>query len=195
MKSWLFINSTPKNIYAYFCPLNLNSVFIPTFAPGTAKKESAKWQIQGGLQGVGNPLFIGKFVIFMCKIDKKISSNVLASPFSEEPQLTPLLFSKCLDLALQHQVKIFCCCICSQYYQPLTPTALENPELHIWLCFYVFDLTRHQQSTNTDGIWDKLLTIFHRFVSHTHQSACHASTAWLLLFQLLRSLSHEYFQL
>ena len=44
----------------------------------------------GGASGVSNTLLIGKFVIFMSKIDKKYCP--IAPPFSEEPWLAPPFF-------------------------------------------------------------------------------------------------------
>ena len=44
--------------------------------------------------GAWLPLFIGNFVIFMCKIGKKMANNVLVSPFYEEPRLAPLYLFK-----------------------------------------------------------------------------------------------------
>ena len=73
--------SLRRNFYQKDCHLQTVSKITPIVDP------------EGGMQGFATPV-IGKFVIFMCKIDK-LANNVVAHPFWGTPTGAPPF--QCLD--------------------------------------------------------------------------------------------------
>ena len=57
-----------------------------------------QWRIQRGCARGWHSILLKNGVIFLCEIDKKMTNNVLAHPFSVETRLAPP-FSKCVGSA------------------------------------------------------------------------------------------------